>query len=335
MERKETRKKRQEHYFNRLKEVVAKKGGKCLSEEYLDKKTKLEFQCKEGHVWRTKPHTIVKCNSWCPTCHFNSTRSNINDVIKFIESKGGKLLTKEYKNCSQKLKVECGKGHVWEVIYNSLDRGTWCPTCEDLNSRLTYEERIKGLDAISKIAENRGGKCLSSIEEYKSMNSKLLFQCRKKHKWSAFAYVIKTKTWCPICCQSISEKMFRCILEKVFNCSFPSCRPSWMKSDKMRCLQIDGYNEELKIGFEYQGKQHFKFVPYFHKNIQKFERLQFLDKTKKHILEQKNIFMFYPIYKLKKENYLNFIYSSIKNTEYEKIVNRSLNININKLYQSL
>jgi hypothetical protein len=43
------------------------KGGKCLSEEYTNSKTKLRWQCKEGHEWATIPN-IIQQGRWCPLC---------------------------------------------------------------------------------------------------------------------------------------------------------------------------------------------------------------------------------------------------------------------------
>jgi hypothetical protein len=52
------------------------------------------------------------------------------------------------------------------------------------------------------IAENKGGKCLST--EYKSCKEKLLWQCEKQHTWWAKPYTIKVGSWCPICAGKVS-----------------------------------------------------------------------------------------------------------------------------------
>ena len=323
------------YYFERLKNYVKDKGGKVLSKEYIGSKIKLKFQCKNGHIWETKPHTIIKCNSWCPICKFDKKRKKIEEVRKLVEDRGGKLLTKEYKNNMQQLKIICDKGHLWQTTYMSLKNGHWCKICANLNQKLTFEERKNGFKEVCEFVENRGGECLSPFEEYESSNSKLKFRCKYGHVWEVVVYVIKSKTWCPVCSQSFSEKYFRFVMEKLFNKSFNSIRPSWMKIENGRDLQIDGYNKELKLGFEYQGGQHFKFIPFFHKKIEKFERLQFLDKLKKKILKEHGIFMLYPTYRLKKENYKNYILSKIRKTKFEEFVDKKIEINLSEFYNNL
>ena len=45
----------------------------------------------------------------------------------------------------------------------------------------------------------------------------------------------------------ISEKICRKYFEYLFNKPFNRIRPSWLSE-----LELDGYNEELNIAFEYQ-----------------------------------------------------------------------------------
>jgi hypothetical protein len=41
-------------------------------------------------------------------------------------------------------------------------------------------------------------------------------------------------------------------------------RPDWLLSSNITKLELDFYIEELKIGVEVQGEQHYKFVEFFH-----------------------------------------------------------------------
>ena len=46
------------------------RGGKCLSKTMKkgDLRTKLEWECHDGHKFSASPYTIIKAGFWCPTC---------------------------------------------------------------------------------------------------------------------------------------------------------------------------------------------------------------------------------------------------------------------------
>jgi hypothetical protein len=50
-----------------MKQVASRRGGRCLSNEYINSKAKLLWQCAEGHQWKASPNH-VKRGSWCPEC---------------------------------------------------------------------------------------------------------------------------------------------------------------------------------------------------------------------------------------------------------------------------
>ena len=47
--------------------LAQQRRGKCLSEAYVNNKTKLTWQCEKGHIWEATPHNI-KTGYWCPVC---------------------------------------------------------------------------------------------------------------------------------------------------------------------------------------------------------------------------------------------------------------------------
>lgn len=49
--------------------LANKKGGKCLSEKYINSKSKLLWECSNGHRWYATPFSIKVRNSWCPSCY--------------------------------------------------------------------------------------------------------------------------------------------------------------------------------------------------------------------------------------------------------------------------
>jgi len=62
------------------------------------------------------------------------------------------------------------------------------------------------------------------------------------------------------------EEKCRRILQSIYRKPFPSIRPSFLKNPATgQNLEFDCYNEELQIALEYDGAQHSKYNPYFHR----------------------------------------------------------------------
>jgi len=53
--------------IDEMRKLAESNEGGCLSDKYVDMHFKLEWQCKNGHVWLTSP-TCVKQGHWCPYC---------------------------------------------------------------------------------------------------------------------------------------------------------------------------------------------------------------------------------------------------------------------------
>jgi hypothetical protein len=51
-----------------IREFARTKGGKCLSENYKDRYSKLTWECEKGHVWDAPINRLKGQGSWCPKC---------------------------------------------------------------------------------------------------------------------------------------------------------------------------------------------------------------------------------------------------------------------------
>ena len=109
-----------------------------LSTEYKYAKEKLNYICSVGHEHQ------ISWNHWksgkrCPYCAAIIRGKNRRldfDVIKAsFEAEGYKLLSTEYKNCSQKLEYICIEGHKhsisWEHWFYSGNR---CAVCANIRN---------------------------------------------------------------------------------------------------------------------------------------------------------------------------------------------------------
>ena len=90
------------------------------------------------------------------------------------------------------------------------------------------------------------------------------------------------------------ETRCRVILEEMFQSPFTSIRPDELKYPKTgRNLELDGYNKEYNIAFEYQGIQHRKHTPMFHQSYQDFLDQLARDEYKKNRCEELGIQVIY------------------------------------------
>lgn len=270
--------------LNEIKEIAKSHGGECLSDKYVNQKTKIEFKCKEGHLWRTVS-SAIKNGNWCKKCGTKRTsdsqRDNIELFKKIIEDKGGKCLTTEYASQQKtRILVECDKGHRWLAFPQHLKRGIWCRKC---NGSAPHT-----LSDVIKLVESRGGKCLST--EYKNDMTKIICQCTENHIWEISPNNMKRGKWCPTCNSGIGERVCRLSFEKIFNTHFNKVRPNWLRNKAGFVMELDGYNEKLKLAFEHQGTQHYSL-----KTNHRFAKanLPQNDKEKSEICQTKGIAVIY------------------------------------------
>ena len=183
-----------------MHKLAEERGGKCLSDEYINANTKLEWECKEGHKWKMRP-SHVKSGHWCPQCAHKS-KISIKDIQRIAKERGGKCLSKEYKGISTKLHWECLRGHKWWTKPLYIRMGRWCPTCA--RSKGGRKKKLT-IEKIQKTAQSKGGTCLS--KEYVNAQTKLKFRCKHGHEWWATAGHINYGRWCPICAGNVKERI--------------------------------------------------------------------------------------------------------------------------------
>ena len=184
-----------------VKKLAESRGGKCLATVYRNNYSKLEWECSEGHRWLARTNSI-KDGSWCPMCSKVApvTMAELNIIA---ENWGGKCISTSVINSSTNLEWECSEGHRWFAPPSRIkNSGSWCPECRG-TKKLTLEE-------MQDLAESRGGKCLSDV--YVNVNTKMEWECKEGHKWSALPYAIKLGGWCPHC-----SKYKKLSLEEVRN----------------------------------------------------------------------------------------------------------------------
>lgn len=135
-----------------------------------------------------------------------------------------------------------------------------CSRCMEVHFTKVRHSCKINLSQIKAFAEQRGGQCLST--EYVAANRKLTWKCAQGHIWEALCSNVGKKTsprWCNKCSRgnSAGEAISRSALQHMWpGHLFQKERPSWLLNTQGKRLELDGVNHELKIAFEYDGKQH-------------------------------------------------------------------------------
>jgi len=114
--------------YEYVKSKFEEKNFKLLSKEYSNKKDKLEYQCKNGHIDKISFDSFYFAKNECATCS-NNKKHTIDDISKLLEKENYKLLSNEYINNKEKLNMMCPKKHSFEMRLNDFITGYRCKYC--------------------------------------------------------------------------------------------------------------------------------------------------------------------------------------------------------------
>jgi hypothetical protein len=276
-------------------------------EVYFKSHQKVWWKCKEGddHFWKAEIRTRVN-GIGCPICSGRkAVRSNSLGVKKpniaalWHPTKNGNLSPFDLTPLSNKMawwKCPEGEDHEWKAIVANVVNGTTCPVC--MNRKITETNNICALFPTLKnewdFEANKG------IDPYKvSAGSKIKvwWNCKRdtEHKWYAS---IKDRTYkdsgCPFCeiKFNVSETKMYEIIKDIFQTIEVKYRfkPKWLKR-----MELDVYIPKFRLGFEYQGHQHFRPIELFGGEKTYFEQVK-RDKLKKEICEKRGVNLIYVYY---------------------------------------
>ena len=90
--------------------------------------------------------------------------------------------------------------------------------------------------------------------------------------------------------KSSGETECRRVMETLFGRPFPTCRPDFLNNSvSFRNLELDCYNDDLKLAVEYQGQQHYKYTPHFHRNKEAFDNQRYRDDMKRRMCMENGV----------------------------------------------
>jgi formylmethanofuran dehydrogenase subunit E len=262
----------------------------------------VEIVCKHCQSKFTKPAKTLRRNRFhCPCQPGKAQKARasryIEEATAYAVSRGGTFVGGDILRKKDKAVWRCREKHQWtQPVDVVLRNKSWCKECAGQTPR--------DLDELQKVAASRGGKVLST--SYVNVDHTYEFECNLGHTFkNSFSKVVGQKQWCPRCSKgSKSEEICRTTFEQLFGGEFKKFKPKWLKNSRGYQMELDGYNQELKIGFEYQGIQHFKQIGIYKSDI---ELRKIDDARKLELCRQHDVTLFYVTYQDSYEDYPSVI----------------------------
>ncbi len=237
-------------------------------------------------------------------------------------------MTKNYKE-NNKVKIQDYNKKYREEHKDELNENQRLDPVIKNNNKLEY--RKKYYEALKKIIEDKGGKCLSELKDYETAHSKLNVECQDEHEFITTSNHLKANKWCPVCCIKQGELISVKILEHLTGKIFRKIRPEWLKRDDTGLnLELDGFNEELQLAIEYQGIQHYKQIAHFFKSEAEYKKRQEYDQFKRDKCIENGITLFEIPYNIKHGDLYDHIVNLCE--EYDYLIDKNKEFNLQECY---
>ena len=182
-----------------------------------------------------------------------------------------------------------------------------CGTIKTKNGLQSNTEKF-----VEKAKKIHGDRYDYSKSIYRQARKKLDILCRKHGLFRQIPNDHLNGKGCPRCNYSKGEA----ILESIFNKHNIICISQWKFPDEKYRFEYDFYLPEYNLLIEFHGRQHYEFVPYFHKTYNVFEEQRMRDKWKLTLAKEKGIplleFNHKELNMLSREQFEQLVISKIK-----------------------
>ena len=115
--------------------------------------------------------------------------------------------------------------------------------------------------------------------------------------------------------ESSGERKCRETLQKIFNRPFNKIRPNFLNNvvtGSKHNLELDCYDKQLGLAVEYNGRQHYDYVPFFHTNKEAFLNQKYRDELKRRMCVDNNVILIEVPYTVKVEDIEEYIVNELK-----------------------
>jgi len=313
-------------FFKKFTKLVKENDGSVIStwEDYDGAQKKLWIECEDKHSFEITLNNL-ELDKWCPIC--KGAKSKIcsackkDMLLEYFNTKivhGKDSFQDKCKECQKENSKQYRADNADKVAeYNKKYREenkekiqSYYKVSDEQKAINKKERRSEFFEKFIKTVTQKGGKCVST--EYVSAHDKLKVKCQDGHEFEISPNNLLNNKWCPHCNINYGEEYCRFVLEYFFDVKFKKIRPQWLKTKNNTLLELDGYNEELKIAFEYNGLQHYANVPFFFKTEEEFKKRQEDDEYKMKVCGKEKVNLIIIPYDVHQNDIPRYIYNKCK-----------------------
>ena len=174
-------------YIGRCRE----KGYDLPIEPYKNARTKINFRCKQGHIYKQSPSKHLYDGRGCPQCYKDKNYLTLDKIVNICKKNNYDIPIdgQKYKNNNTMLTFKCNSGHTYIQRVSKHLSGHGCPKC-------------KGGVSISNIMYKK--LCESNnqdlpIDDYRNSKTKIRYKCSMGHIYIQSPSSHLQGQGCPIC----------------------------------------------------------------------------------------------------------------------------------------
>lgn len=243
--------------------------------DYVNNHTNVCITCPEhGDFWMT-PKSHLR-GAGCPICNMSPAGKIDESSIKRFIQKAKKIhgdkydySKVEYKGSKVKICINCPEhGEFWQTPSNHL-KGWGCHECGKLE-RINKRKKTKEL-FVEQARKVHGLKYDYSKVEYINTDVKVCIICPEHGDFWQTPTKHLQKEGCPKCRNSKGEL----VIEKYLKNKNIEFEPQYSISIDYKMfsrnnIKVDFYLPKYNTIIEFHGQQHYKYIPFFHKNKDDF-----------------------------------------------------------------
>ncbi len=205
-------KKRRKLNHETMSTIINDSGASLITTFIENRKQKLEIKCKSCNHIYTQSFQVFdrKKSGLCPKCSIlkysiGPKRWTLNKVNEYIQSYGCELISEEYINSHEKLKIRCKCGNIFEkslVVFKADNSLHCCSKCSKSETSTHIKEKY-GQDVIDRINES-GSEVLSDYNGYRNL-LRIRCKCGNIFERKCDNTINRSDFYCSHCSSNISN----------------------------------------------------------------------------------------------------------------------------------